>query len=157
MAQADTNTTTATDAAPAQVANVPAGNDNPSNTGTEFRWPVQGRVISDFGVKPGGERNDGINISVPLGTEVHAAEAGTVIYSGNGIAGYGNLILIQHADNWVTAYAHLSQMDVDRGATVTRGQVIGEAGNTGAVTAAQLHFELRRGTTPVNPLDYLTN
>jgi murein DD-endopeptidase MepM/ murein hydrolase activator NlpD len=157
---AETNTTTATDAAPTQVANLPT-EDNAAGaataTGTEFRWPAQGRVISDFGVKPGGERNDGINISVPLGTPVHAAEAGTVIYAGNGIAGYGNLILIQHADNWVTAYAHLSQMDVDRGATVTRGQVIAEAGNTGAVTAAQLHFELRRGTTPVNPLDYLTN
>jgi murein DD-endopeptidase MepM/ murein hydrolase activator NlpD len=160
VAETNTNTTTATDAAPTQVANLPT-EDNAAGaataTGTEFRWPAQGRVISDFGVKPGGERNDGINISVPLGTPVHAAEAGTVIYAGNGIAGYGNLILIQHADNWVTAYAHLSQMDVDRGATVTRGQVIAEAGNTGAVTAAQLHFELRRGTTPVNPLDYLTN
>ncbi len=152
-------TNTATDAAPAQVANVQPAAPTPqaSTTGTDFRWPAEGRVISDFGVKPGGERNDGINISVPLGTAVHASEAGTVIYSGNGIAGYGNLILIQHADNWVTAYAHLSVMNVDRGAVVTRGQVIGEAGNTGAVTAAQLHFELRRGTTPVNPLDYLTN
>ena len=128
-----------------------------SITGTDFRWPAQGRIISDFGPKPGGERNDGINLSVPVGTDIHAAETGVVIYAGNGIAGYGNLVLIEHADNWVTAYAHLSEMSVDRDAVVQRGQIIGLAGNSGAVTAAQLHFELRRGTTPVNPLDYLTD
>lgn len=128
-----------------------------SITGTDFRWPAQGRIISDFGPKPGGERNDGINLSVPVGTDIHASETGVVIYAGNGIAGYGNLVLIEHADNWVTAYAHLSEMSVDRDSVVQRGQIIGLAGNSGAVTAAQLHFELRRGTTPVNPLDYLTN
>ena len=128
-----------------------------SIAGTDFRWPAQGRIISDFGPKPSGERNDGINLSVPVGTDIHAAETGVVIYAGNGIAGYGNLVLIEHTDNWVTAYAHLSEMTVDRDAVIQRGQIIGLAGNSGAVTAAQLHFELRRGTTPVNPLDYLTD
>lgn len=142
-------------ATPAPAA--PAIPTDVSITGTDFRWPAQGRIISDFGPKPGGERNDGINLSVPVGTDIHAAETGVVIYAGNGIAGYGNLILIEHADNWVTAYAHLSEMSVDRDAVVQRGQIIGLAGNSGAVTAAQLHFELRRGTTPVNPLDYLTD
>ena len=149
-----------TDAAPAQIAALPAAAvnaDPPSLTGTSFRWPVRGRVISDFGPKPGGERNDGINLSVPMGTEIHAAEAGVVIYAGNGIAGYGNLILVEHAENWVTAYAHTSEILVQRDDVIQRGQVIALAGNTGSVTASQLHFELRRGTVPVNPLDYLTD
>lgn len=138
----------------------PAAPENaaePSVTGTDFRWPAQGRVISDFGPKPGGERNDGINLALPVGTDIHASETGVVIYAGNEIAGYGNLILVEHADNWVTAYAHLSEMLVTRGASVQRGQVIGLAGNSGAVTAAQLHFELRQGTVPVNPLNHLAN
>ncbi len=129
----------------------------PSVTGTDFRWPAQGRIISDFGPKPNGERNDGINLALPVGTDIHASESGVVIYAGNEIAGYGNLILVEHADNWVTAYAHLSEMLVSRGASVQRGQVIGLAGNSGAVTAAQLHFELRQGTVPVNPLNHLAN
>ena len=82
---------------------------------------------------------------------------GTVIYAGNGIAGYGNLVLIEHADNWVTAYAHASEILVQRDQTVQRGQVIARSGSSGSVSAPQLHFELRRGTVPVNPLDYLTN
>lgn len=147
---------------PAQVAALPTNDivaDPPATNGTAFRWPVNGnsRVISDFGPKPGGERNDGINISVPTGTEVHAAESGTVIYAGNGIAGYGNLVLIEHADNWVTAYAHASEILVQRDQSVQRGQVIARSGSSGSVSAPQLHFELRRGTVPVNPLDYLTN
>jgi murein DD-endopeptidase MepM/ murein hydrolase activator NlpD len=128
-----------------------------SANGTTFRWPLQGRVISDFGPKPGGERNDGINLAAPEGTDIRAAEAGTVIYAGNEIPGYGNLILIRHADNFVTAYAHTSAMLVTTDQTVSRGQVIGRVGQTGSVTSPQLHFELRRGSTPINPMDYLTN
>ncbi|MCC6736347.1 MAG: LysM peptidoglycan-binding domain-containing M23 family metallopeptidase [Bauldia sp.] len=147
-------------AAPQQTAAVtttgPAATA-PSTNGTTFRWPLQGRVISDFGPKPGGERNDGINLAAPEGTDIRAAEAGTVIYAGNEIPGYGNLILIRHADNFVTAYAHTSAMLVAKDQTVSRGQVIGRVGQTGSVTSPQLHFELRRGSTPINPLDYLTN
>lgn len=135
----------------------PAATGTPSTNGTTFRWPIQGRIISDFGPKPGGERNDGINLAAPEGADIRAAESGTVIYAGNEIPGYGNLILIRHADNFVTAYAHTSAMLVAKDQTVTRGQVIGRVGQTGSVTSPQLHFELRRGSTPINPMDYLTN
>ena len=141
------------DTHPVQVADTI---EAPSSDGQQFRWPVKGRIISNFGTKPNGERNDGINMSVPDGTSIKAAEAGTVIYSGNEIAGYGNLILIRHAGGWVTAYAHNSDMLVKRGDTVKRGQIISKAGMSGSVTAPQLHFELRRGSNPVNPLDYLS-
>jgi murein DD-endopeptidase MepM/ murein hydrolase activator NlpD len=129
--------------------------DNGSANGQQFRWPVRGRIISGFGPKPNGERNDGINLAVPAGTSIKAAEAGTVIYSGNEIAGFGNLILVRHAGGWVTAYAHASEIAVRRGDQVRRGQTIGYAGATGSVNSPQLHFELRRGSNPVNPMDYL--
>lgn len=118
----------------------------------KFRWPVRGRVISGFGTKPNGAQNDGINIAVPEGTSVKAAENGVVAYVGNELKGYGNLILVRHADDWVTAYAHNSQTLVRRGDKVTRGQIIAIAGQTGAVSSPQLHFELRKGSRPVDPL-----
>jgi murein DD-endopeptidase MepM/ murein hydrolase activator NlpD len=140
---------------PAAAAAAVDAADPPSANGTSFRWPVRGRIISAFGSKPNGERNDGINLAVPEGTSVKAAEAGTVIYAGNELAGYGNLVLIRHADGWVSAYAHNSEILVKRGDKVARGQTIGRAGATGSVNAPQVHFELRKGAKPVNPLDYL--
>jgi murein DD-endopeptidase MepM/ murein hydrolase activator NlpD len=131
--------------------------DPPSTDGTSFRWPVRGRIISGFGAKPNGERNDGINLAVPEGTSVKAAEAGTVIYAGNELEGYGNLVLVRHADGWVTAYAHNQDLLVKRGDEVRRGQTIAHAGMTGSVSAPQVHFELRKGAKPVNPLDYLAS
>ncbi len=131
--------------------------DPASADGTSFRWPVRGRIISGFGSKPNGERNDGINLAVPEGTSVKAAEAGTVIYAGNELEGYGNLILIRHADGWVSAYAHNEDLLVKRGDNVKRGQVIAHAGMSGSVTSPQVHFELRKGAKPVNPLNYLTS
>ncbi|HXK53868.1 MAG TPA: peptidoglycan DD-metalloendopeptidase family protein [Hyphomicrobiales bacterium] len=119
---------------------------------SQFRWPVRGRVISTFGSKPNGAQNDGINIAVPEGTSVKAAENGVVAYVGNELKGYGNLVLVRHADDWVTAYAHNSQTLVQRGDKVTRGQIIAKAGQTGAVTSPQLHFELRKGSRPLDPL-----
>ena len=92
--------------------------DPPSTDGTSFRWPVRGRIISGFGTKPNGERNDGINLAVPEGTSVKAVEAGTVIYAGNELEGYGNLVLVRHADGWVSAYAHNKDITVKRGDTV---------------------------------------
>jgi murein DD-endopeptidase MepM/ murein hydrolase activator NlpD len=150
----------APEAAPAPTVTAAAkavddATDPPSANGTSFRWPVRGRIISGFGAKPNGERNEGINLAVPEGTSVKAVEAGTVIYAGNELAGYGNLVLIRHADGWVSAYAHNSQITVKRGDKVGRGQTIAQAGMTGSVTAPQVHFELRKGTKPVNPLDYL--
>jgi len=130
--------------------------DGPSANGTTFRWPVRGRIIAGFGQSPAGQRNDGINLAVPEGTSVKAAEAGTVIYAGNELEGYGNLILVRHADGWVSAYAHNKDLLVKRGDTVGRGQTIAHAGMTGSVSAPQVHFELRQGSKPVNPLDFLS-
>jgi murein DD-endopeptidase MepM/ murein hydrolase activator NlpD len=123
--------------------------------GTDFRYPVRGRIISGFGSKPNGSTNDGINFSVPEGTPIKAAEGGVVAYAGNELKGFGNLVLIRHAGEWVTAYAHASEIMVKRGDVVRRGQVIAKSGATGNVSAPQLHFEVRRGATPVDPMDHL--
>ena len=117
----------------------------------EFRWPARGRIIEGF--KAGG--NDGINISVPAGTSVRAAENGVVVYAGDGLKGYGNLVLIKHPNGFVSAYADNGELDVKRGETVKRGQVIAKSGDTGNVNSPQLHFELRKGSTPVDPTQYL--
>ncbi len=120
----------------------------------DFRWPARGRVIAGFGGK-GGASNDGINIALPEGTPVKAAEAGTVAYAGNELKGYGNLVLIRHANGYVTAYAHNGEIKVKRGDTVNRGQTIATSGQTGNVATPQLHFEIRKGSTPVDPLPHL--
>jgi murein DD-endopeptidase MepM/ murein hydrolase activator NlpD len=125
-------------------------------SGGSFRWPVQGRIISAFGTKPDGGHNDGINVAVPQGTLVKAAENGVVAYAGNELKGYGNLVLIRHANNWVSAYAHNEEILVKRGDQVRRGQIIAKAGNTGSVSQPQLHFELRKGSRPVDPTKYLS-
>jgi murein DD-endopeptidase MepM/ murein hydrolase activator NlpD len=116
-----------------------------------FAWPVRGTVISSFGTKPGGLQNDGINIAAPRGTPVRAAENGVVVYAGNELRGFGNLLLLRHADGWMSAYAHLDETLVERGSQVRRGQTIGRVGQTGSVSAPQLHFELRRGGRAVDP------
>jgi murein DD-endopeptidase MepM/ murein hydrolase activator NlpD len=120
-----------------------------------FRWPVRGRVIAGFGPKPNGLQNDGINLAVPEGTPVKAADDGVVAYAGNELKGYGNLVLVRHSNGFVTAYAHASEIMVKRGDTVKRGQVIAKSGQTGSVTSPQLHFEIRKGATPVDPSQYL--
>ena len=117
----------------------------------EFRWPARGRIIEAF--KAGG--NDGINIAVPEGTSVRAAESGVVAYAGDELKGYGNLVLIRHPNGFVTAYANNGELDVKRGETVKRGQIIAKSGQTGNVNSPQLHFELRKGSTPVDPTSYL--
>jgi len=125
-------------------------------SGQRFRWPVSGRVISNFGSRADGGHNDGIDISVPQGTSVKAAENGVVAYAGNELKGYGNLVLIRHSNNWVSAYAHNENVSVKRGDKVTRGQTIAQAGATGSVSQPQVHFELRKGSRPVDPLKYLS-
>jgi murein DD-endopeptidase MepM/ murein hydrolase activator NlpD len=122
---------------------------------SKLRWPVSGRVIAGFGGRPDGTHNDGINMSVPLGTEVHAAESGVVAYAGSELKGYGNLVLLRHDNGWVTAYAHNDELLVKRGDKVTRGQVIGKAGKTGTVDQPQVHFELRQGSKPVDPTPFM--
>jgi murein DD-endopeptidase MepM/ murein hydrolase activator NlpD len=121
-----------------------------------FRWPVHGRVIAAFGAKPNGVQNDGINLAVPEGTPVKAAEDGVVAYAGNELKGYGNLVLIRHANGFVSAYANAKEILVKRGDSIKRGQVIANAGQTGNVTSPQLHFEIRKGSTPVDPTKYLS-
>jgi murein DD-endopeptidase MepM/ murein hydrolase activator NlpD len=121
-----------------------------------FRWPVRGRVIAAFGPKPNGVQNDGINLAVPEGTPIKAAEDGVVAYAGSELKGYGNLVLVRHPNGFVTAYAHASDILVKRGETVKRGQVIAHAGQTGSVSSPQLHFEIRKGATPVDPSQYLS-
>ena len=122
-----------------------------SGVAPEFRWPARGRIIQGF--KSGG--NDGINISVPEGTSVRAAENGTVAYAGSELKGYGNLVLIRHPNGFVSAYANNGELNVKRGDVVKRGQVIAKSGQSGNVSSPQLHFELRKGSTPVDPTSYL--
>jgi murein DD-endopeptidase MepM/ murein hydrolase activator NlpD len=140
-----TNSTPGT--APQQIAGAPRA----AGAAGRFSWPVSGRVIAEFGPRPGGAHNDGINIEAPRGTPILAADAGEVIYVGNELRGFGNLVLIRHSDGWVTAYAHADEVMVQRGAQVRRGDTIGRVGTSGNIRAPQLHFEVRRGTRPVNP------
>jgi murein DD-endopeptidase MepM/ murein hydrolase activator NlpD len=141
------------DQAPAAAVPAPVKTSAPVSEAAnpEFRWPARGRIIQAF--KPGG--NDGINIAVPEGTSVKAAESGVVAYAGNELKGYGNLILIRHPNGFVSAYANTSDIEVKRGETVKRGQTIAKSGQSGNVASPQLHFELRKGTTPVDPTQYL--
>jgi murein DD-endopeptidase MepM/ murein hydrolase activator NlpD len=126
-------------------------------SGNSFRWPVKGRVVSEFGAKPDGGHNDGIDLAVPQGTPVQAAENGVVAYAGSELKGYGNLVLIRHANNWVSAYAHNEEILVKRGDKVRRGQVIAKAGATGAVSQPEVHFELRKGSRPVDPTKFMSS
>ena len=116
-----------------------------------FRWPVEGRIVSGFGPKPGGRFNDGVNLKVNAGQPVRAAGDGVVAYAGDAIPGFGNLLLIKHADGWVSAYGHNEALLVQRGTRVKAGEVIARAGQSGAVSEPQLHFELRKGRQPVDP------
>jgi murein DD-endopeptidase MepM/ murein hydrolase activator NlpD len=120
-----------------------------------FGWPARGHIVEGYGPGPNGGHNDGINIAAPRGAPVEAAGAGVVAYAGNELRGYGNLILIKHADNWISAYAHCDEILVKPGEKVVKGQVIARVGATGNVTTPQLHFELRRGDKPVDPQRYL--
>ena len=145
-----------TAAAPAtQPAPTPENVTPPPRGSGKFLWPVNGKLVSLFGVKEGGQHNDGINIAAPLGTPVHAADNGVVAYAGNELRGFGNLLLIRHADGWVSAYAHCDALLVKRGDEVKRGQVIARVGQTGAVSSPQLHFELRKAGTAVDPTSEL--
>jgi murein DD-endopeptidase MepM/ murein hydrolase activator NlpD len=138
-------------------ANEPASEPAPAReaAATKFRWPARGKVIATFGKRTDGTHNDGINIAIPQGTDVHAAEGGRVAYAGNELKGYGNLVLIRHDNGWVSAYAHADQILVKRDDAVRRGQVIAKAGRTGTVDQPQLHFELRHGAKPVDPLPHM--
>ncbi len=120
-----------------------------------FQWPVRGKVIAGYGAKTNGKSNDGINLAVPEGTPVQASEDGVVAYSGSELKGYGNLVLLRHSNGYVTAYAHLGQLNCKRGDQIQRGQIIGLSGQSGEVASPQLHYEIRKGSSPVDPLQFL--
>ncbi|MBR5599063.1 MAG: peptidoglycan DD-metalloendopeptidase family protein [Alphaproteobacteria bacterium] len=122
---------------------------------TKFVWPVNGSVVSSFGVVGQGRKNDGINIKAALGTNVKAADKGIVAYAGNELKGFGNLVLIKHTDGYITAYAHTDKIYVKKGQQVLRGEKIATVGKTGSVNTPQLHFEVRAGKKAVNPRQYL--
>lgn len=122
----------------------------------DFLWPVHGRVVSRFGPKQGGLYNDGINISAKEGAAISAADDGRVVYSGNELRGYGNLVLVKHDNGYMTAYAHTKDVTVKKGDTVKRGQIIAHVGKTGHVTSPQLHFSIRKGRKAINPEAYLS-
>lgn len=122
-----------------------------------MRWPVRGKIISGFGPKANGLKNEGINIAVPEGTSIRAAADGVVAYAGNELKGYGNLVLIRHDSGYVTAYAHAKELFVKRGDTVKRGDVIAKAGQTGSVSSPQLHFEVRKGAVALDPMKFLSS
>ncbi|HEY6254671.1 MAG TPA: peptidoglycan DD-metalloendopeptidase family protein [Xanthobacteraceae bacterium] len=155
----------ASNAAPAQSVSVvtPAADtpssDTPAKTADAtpgFRWPARGRIIAGFGPKPNGQQNDGIDVAVPENTPIKAAEDGVVAYAGSELKGYGNLVLVRHPNGYVTAYAHAKELLVKRGDPIKRGEVIAKSGQTGLVDVPELHFEVRKGTVPVDPMPFLS-
>jgi murein DD-endopeptidase MepM/ murein hydrolase activator NlpD len=153
------------DAGPAPVSTQSVGDvekksdvaaDAPEGTGIgKYRWPVRGAVIAAYGANVDGNRNDGIDISVPQGTPIKAAENGVVIYAGNGLKELGNTVLIKHDDGTVTVYGHADQLSVTRGQKVQRGQTVATSGMSGNAKQPQVHFEVRKSASPVNPMTFL--
>ncbi|MDE1158844.1 MAG: peptidoglycan DD-metalloendopeptidase family protein [Neorhizobium sp.] len=143
----------------ASLSDVEKKGDNsaaPQSTGIgKYRWPVSGAVIAGYGANVNGSRNDGIDISVPEGTPIKAAENGVVIYAGNGLKQLGNTVLVRHDDGRVTVYGHAESINVARGQKVTRGQTVALSGMSGDASRPQVHFEVRKDATPVNPVTYL--
>ena len=128
----------------------------PEATGVgKMRWPVRGRVIQGYGRTAGGRTNDGIDIAVPEGTPVKAAENGVVIYAGDGLKEFGNTVLVRHEDGLVSVYGHASELNVKRGDKVRRGQDIARSGMSGSADMPKLHFEVRKDSAPVDPATFL--
>ena len=125
------------------------------NNNYSYMWPVKGKIISKFGLLAKGLRNDGINISADIGKPVLAIESGKIVYAGNEIQAFGNLILIKHHNDKTSAYAHLDKINVKKGESVNKGQIIALVGNSGKVSIPQLHFEIRDKDGPLDPLKYL--
>lgn len=121
----------------------------------QFLWPVEGEIISHYGKQNGGTRNDGINIEAFSDAPIVAAADGEVVYAGSELRGFGNMLLIKHDGGWMTAYAHAKELLVKEKERVTQGQMIAKVGQTGSVDTPQLHFELRRDTKTLNPVDYM--
>ncbi|MCB9991111.1 MAG: M23 family metallopeptidase [Rhodospirillales bacterium] len=134
---------------------LPVTTKTPPRSSGKFSWPVDGPVISTYGPKRDGLHNDGVNIRAAKGAPVRAAENGVIVYADNQLSGFGNLVLVRHADRWMTAYGHMDRTTVRRGQQVRRGETLGLVGASGSVDSPQLHFEIRRGTEALNPELYL--
>ncbi|WP_454279931.1 peptidoglycan DD-metalloendopeptidase family protein [Sphingomonas sp. Marseille-Q8236] len=142
-------------ATPARVLPPTAVVAAPSRLRSGFAWPVEGKVVKRFGAGSSGERNDGIKIAVPVGTPIKATADGVVAYVGDGIAALGGLVIVKHGDGWTSVYGHASKLMVQRGQSVKRGQTLALSGQTGFADRPELHFELRRGRSPVDPMSQL--
>jgi murein DD-endopeptidase MepM/ murein hydrolase activator NlpD len=138
-------------ASPVETPSAEAG----PNGAPGFRWPVRGRIVNNFGARVNGSPSDGIDLAVPEGTQVRAADDGVVAYAGNELKGYGNLVLVRHSNGFVTAYANGSELLVKRNDQVHKGQVILKSGQTGNAASPQLHFEIRKNSAPVDPMQFL--
>jgi murein DD-endopeptidase MepM/ murein hydrolase activator NlpD len=138
-------------------AEKPAGLDpvKATEAAPSFHWPVRGQVIAGYGPKADGQRNNGIDIAVPENTPIKAADDGVVIYSGNELKSFGNLLLVRHSNNYITAYAHAKELRVKRGDTIKSGEIIGMSGQSGNTSTPEIHFEIRKGSTPVDPMQFL--
>lgn len=127
----------------------------PLRLASGFDWPVRGAIVRRFGPGPSGERNDGIKIAVPLDTPVLAAADGVVAYVGGDVPALGGIVILRHGDGWTSVYGHAGQLLVQRGQSVKKGQTIALSGNTGFADRPELHFELRQGRNPVDPVTRL--
>lgn len=127
----------------------------PAAMAGRFSWPVRGRIVETFGEKPGFRKVDGIEIGADENTPFTASADGTVAYVGNRLAGYGWLVLVRHPNDYITAYAYAAAIDVHEGDAVRKGQILGRVGKTGRASTPRLHFQIRMGTTPVDPMRYL--
>lgn len=142
-------------ASPARVLPPSAAVAPPARLAGQFQWPASGTVVKRFGAGESGERNDGIKIAVPLGTPVLAAADGVVAYAGSGVPGLGGVVILRHGDRYTSVYGHAKELLVQRGQSVKRGQQIAVSGETGYAARPQLHFEIRQGRAPVDPLSKL--
>jgi murein DD-endopeptidase MepM/ murein hydrolase activator NlpD len=144
---------------PAAAPNQPMARSAPTaarpDDAPSFIWPLPGRLIVYFGSAAGDRPNPGIDLAAPLGTDIHAAADGVVAYAGNELKGYGNLVLVRHRGDFVTAYAYASKLLVKTNDNVHSGQVIATSGQSGNAGAPLLHFEIRKGSTAVDPVPYL--
>jgi murein DD-endopeptidase MepM/ murein hydrolase activator NlpD len=145
-----------------RTAVVELGDDEPSTVrlatgappplkGSDFLWPVNGKVVGKYGPIDQWRRRDGIDIAARRGAPVLAAQDGIVAYAGDGIRGYGQMILLRHDQGYITTYAYNATLLVEVGDVVRRGQVIARVGDTGDATQTMLHFELRQGRKPIDP------
>lgn len=136
------------------VVSEPAEKEKTVSCKLDFIWPVEGKLNHGFD-ETESRRHMGIDISAPVGTPFKASHAGKVIYSGDTVRGYGNLIILRHSEEFVTIYAHNQVNLVEEGVWVEKGQVIGKVGQTGRTSGPHLHFEIREKNRAVDPLSFL--